>query len=338
MDRHWVFVRNNYTDEDEHAVFALELIADAVVCGKEVGEERHTPHLQGAVSFKEAKSGKQMQQMLPGFDHEPKAKKSLFAVFYGYCEKGEQTKSEWEKLNLKGPNYGKNADVFSVGKRSVDRGDAQKQFWTEQLIAVRERRIKDLDPKVRAVHLKNLVYSVEIEKVWDLPPAVALPGEAWEFHQWHYGVSNGGKSHFAENHPDCYQCSDWKGDFMCNYAGQKYIHIKDFDPHFPKRMISFFKNFFDRFPVEIRRKQHPNQMIRPIVIITSNYLPEQIWADEDLAPMERRFSYYIYRVPYLGNPDWRPPTPERVPPAPFLNLKKRHTPPPSPDRFGQYRL
>lgn len=314
MDRHWIFVRNNYTDDDEHAVFALALEAEAVVCGKEVGEERHTPHLQGAVSFKEQKSGKQLQQMLPGFEHEPKSKKSLFSSFYGYCEKGEQPKSEWESHGIKGPNYGKNADVFSVGMRSIDRGDAQKQFWRDQLEAVRKRKFDDLEPKVAALNLRHLEHAVSVEREWK---AVLTPltGSPQSYCEWHYGVPLSGKSHYWERFPGAFH---WNKEAGWNkYKGQDVVVFDDVDAESCPSAYQV-KTWANPMPFSVKVLYEVLEIRPKRLIFTSNDTIRDCWPRAKPLHYEallRRFTVYEYTERYwlddaytLRNPDWVDPT------------------------------
>ncbi len=297
MDRHWIFVRNNYTDADEHAVFALTLEAQAVVCGREVGEKCHTPHLQGAVSFKEMKSGKQIQEMLPGFEHEPKAKKSLFTSFYSYCEKGEQPKPEWEELGVKGPNFGKNADVFAWGDRSIDRGDAQKIFWRSQLEAVRKRKFDDLDPKVAALNLRHLEHAISVEREWamDLQPLVGAPSTYCE---WHYGVPDSGKTYYASLFPQAFV---WNKEAGWNkYKGQDVVIFSDIDAD-SCPSINQVKTWADPSPFAVKVLYEVMNIRPKRLIYTSNDTIRDCWPRAKPLHYEavlRRFAVYHYTQPY----------------------------------------
>lgn len=62
--RGWVFTINNYTDKDIEMTQNLSNVAEWGVCGKEVGKSG-TPHLQGAVYFKNARAMKAVAKLLP---------------------------------------------------------------------------------------------------------------------------------------------------------------------------------------------------------------------------------------------------------------------------------
>lgn len=66
VGRSWIFVINNYTDEDVSAVTSVP--AKRIICGKEVGESG-TPHLQGAIVFSKAHRAGAVCRMLGGRAH-----------------------------------------------------------------------------------------------------------------------------------------------------------------------------------------------------------------------------------------------------------------------------
>lgn len=118
--RAYEFTWNNYTSEDVKYVEELE--CKYLVYGKEVGEQG-TPHLQGLIIFKYQKTFNAARKMFKN-NHIEAAKKNYNLMMY--CKKGEQTKEEWKQYNIKGPNYGKNADVFEKGEAPKDKQDKQQ--------------------------------------------------------------------------------------------------------------------------------------------------------------------------------------------------------------------
>ena len=61
--RGWCFTINNYTELDEHIVFEMAEYSKYVVCGREIGSENGTPHLQGFVYFENKKSLNQVKEI-----------------------------------------------------------------------------------------------------------------------------------------------------------------------------------------------------------------------------------------------------------------------------------
>jgi len=60
--RNWCFTLNNYTEDEEQSFVDLEGHKQIryFIVGKEVGEEEHTPHLQGFIIFHNQKTFNQV--------------------------------------------------------------------------------------------------------------------------------------------------------------------------------------------------------------------------------------------------------------------------------------
>lgn len=301
--RSWVFTINNYTEEDTDAVYALGLEAAYVSVGREVGKNG-TPHYQGLVSFATLKSFSQIKDLLPRAWLAVKSPRSTFDQAVKYTQK--------------------DGDFYEAGERPkdlVEKGQQQRDFWSQQYELVRKRKLSEMDPKVKALHLRNMMYAAELEEELELPKAVKLPGHRSEHHEWHYGVRGSGKSEFCERHPDTYAWDNWTEKEWCNYRGQEYVHMKDVDPSFKR--IGFLKNLADVNPVSVFRKNKSNAIIRPKLLVSSNYHPSAWIREPDLSAVLDRFTFYEWTEPYwlgdpkLGvrNPDWyNPKTGERAPP------------------------
>lgn len=67
VGKSFVGTRNNYDQSHIDAVLAVP--CQRIVCGKEIGEQRGTPHLQLAIVFKSAKRMKAVQKLLGGGWH-----------------------------------------------------------------------------------------------------------------------------------------------------------------------------------------------------------------------------------------------------------------------------
>ena len=67
VGKSYVGTCNNYTEEHINAV--LSVPCQRIICGKEVGEKKGTPHLQLAIVFKSAKRMKAVQKLLGGGWH-----------------------------------------------------------------------------------------------------------------------------------------------------------------------------------------------------------------------------------------------------------------------------
>jgi len=310
-------------------VFALALTAQAVSCGREVGEKCHTPHLQGCVSFFTEKSGSQLQAMLPGFSHEPKGDHSSFASMYDYTAKGEQTKDEWYAQGTKGPNYGKNADVFSEGNRPLgakEKGELEKARCKRNLELCMEDRIEEMDMDIVAKQLRNYQYGAEnLKRRKNIP--IGLSGPRGVMNEFHYSKLPGtGKSEYARrSNPGAYEHPMIDHNWL-EYDYEKVVLFQDVDPRWVLANAAHFKRWFDTAPFKARIL-YGSKNIRPQKeVITSNYLPEEMWNPTDAAAMRDRFVFYdwgtepylISKVPEIRNPRWR--LPEGLTPIPHTPL------------------
>lgn len=112
--RGWVFTVNNYTPE--HILFLRDLQCEYLVAGKEVGQKEHTPHLQGYVLFKNAKTFNQIKALLPSAHIE--AQKGTDIQAARYCMKDGDIAVEKGKL----PQQGKRTDLEESVKLLKDKG------------------------------------------------------------------------------------------------------------------------------------------------------------------------------------------------------------------------
>lgn len=313
--RHWVVTCNNYTEADENEYFAVTLdpSCKCLWVGKEVGEEKGTPHLQGAVSFFEAKSFEQMKRMFTRADLEQKSEVSTFAQMYDYTAKGQQSKDEWHRLRTKGPNYGLNADVFQHGMRPMDprdKGEAQQERAKRNLAAMMEGRLEDVDPTVVASSLSALKFgAMEMKK--RLNPQLPIKGPRGTRHEWHWGVPNAGKTTYparewGATHSIYKHASD--GDkWWDDYNFEDITVIEDVDESYAHQ-ARFFKFLLDQEPFRAQVKGS-SLMIRPgKVIVTSNFHPRQIWKGVHLEAILSRLGdrIYYWGTPY-GSPEYRRP-------------------------------
>jgi hypothetical protein len=116
--KNYVFVINNYTDD------CWELICNKMEAGKakfiysiiakEVGANG-TPHIQGYIAFVNSTRYSTMQNFIGYKQHgcyadlEVAHKKACDMHQQKYCKKGSQSKVEYNRHGIEGPDYGKNA-------------------------------------------------------------------------------------------------------------------------------------------------------------------------------------------------------------------------------------
>lgn len=83
--RHWCFTVNNYTNDDIAQIHKeKELLSCKSYCFQEEKGESGTPHLQGVISYKNAKTLSMMRKILPKAHWE--VCRNVVAS-YAYCSK-----------------------------------------------------------------------------------------------------------------------------------------------------------------------------------------------------------------------------------------------------------
>jgi len=242
-------------------VFALGWDCRYIVCGKEVGETG-TPHLQGYVCFKDAKTLTSVSTYLS---------RAYLAVARG------DSKENFEYCT-------KDGDYFEYGDRpdtQKTKGEKNKERWEDALVAAREGRYTDIPADMLIQCGSGFQRAVILTTVHNLD-------DTSEKMDWYCGASGTGKSRKArEENPNAYlkMCNKW----WDGYKGEDVVIIEDFDKDH-KVLCHHLKIWADRykFPAEVKGAKID---IRPRkIIITSNYHPKDIWEDEkDIEPILRRF-------------------------------------------------
>lgn len=311
--RAFVFTLNNYTPEEVEEIKGW--LCYYLSFGKEVGEVEHTPHLQGYVYFENAKTLSALKKKYSSRANWAPAEATPKRAS-DYTKKGEQTKAEWEAQKEKGPNFGKNADVFEKGTlplSQIEKGDKGKRKFEEAYQAYKEQRYEEMGKF--ALNMKQFDYLDAKVKKRDQPVPKTLEGEVK--HMWFYGPPGTGKSRRArELYPEAY-IKDPKNAWWDGYNGQEVVIIDDFDKYQVKQSGDL-KRWLDRYPFKAEVKGGYLGDIRPkLFIITSNYQPKECWEREDvtLPAIQRRVELTHFPAMF-AQPD--PPSPNR-----FTSLPSR---------------
>jgi len=263
--RSFVFTLNNYTSEEVELVKAWECVY--LIFGKEVGE-KGTPHLQGYVSFQNAKTLATLKKKFHARAHWEIAQGTPKQASE-YCEK--------------------DGDVFEKGTRplsQVEKGQVEKDRWATAFKCVQEGRIEELDSEIKCNRLKQIEYAVERQAL----SKRKLQTYDHDFqHEWYFGPSGTGKSRKArDENPDAY-IKDPQERWWDGYMGEDTVIIDDFDK-FQVKQGGDIKRWSDRYVQRVPVKGGYTQIVIQKMIITSQYKPEQIWDDpETLDAIHRRF-------------------------------------------------
>lgn len=267
QSRRWCFTLNNPTPEDLDRIEAMMECAQYGVVGDEVGASG-TPHCQGFVFLKMRKTLGGMRQFLPTAHFE--IARGTIAQASDYCKKD-----------------GKFREYGTFPEEPAKTGaDAERNRWKRIREEVTLAGVEAVtDDCAYITHYANLK---SIAKDHPLPvgEAAGLTGI------WYYGVSGAGKSrrarteypvHYAKN------CNKW----WDGYTGQDSVIIDDWDPSHAC-LGHHLKIWADRYPFNAETKGG-SVMIRPKrIIVTSQYHPDQIWADEPTQDaIRRRFTVIL---------------------------------------------
>lgn len=260
--RNFVFTWNNYTEDSIAHLASLE--CKYMIYGKEVAPTTGTPHLQGFIVFAN-----------------PRSRTGAIAAIgkgvYVAIARGDELQNE--------VYCSKDKAYFEKGvrpKTQKEKGVTEKQRWADALTAAKEGRVDDIPADIRFRYYNTCKAIARDNMV--APPALDELANLWI-----YGPSGCGKSSISRKmHPTAY-IKNPKSKWWDGYLGQDAVIIDDIDPYM-KALGYELKIYGDHyaFPAETKGSA---LMIRPkVVIITSQYWPEQIWDDkETIDAIKRRY-------------------------------------------------
>lgn len=276
--RGWCFTINNPKDFDKERVVALKTSGcDYVICGEEVGQGG-TPHLQGYVHFKEAKSLKSLSKLLPRARLE--AAKGTGSQNRDYCVKEGVILTEWGTMPQ---------DPVAQGVHGAKGAKSGVEYWEKLKAAAKTGDLEALDAKTFVTQYRT-VKAIQKDYSEKKEPLAETTGEWW------WGPSGSGKSRTArETYPQAYIKGVnkwWDG-----YNGEDVVIIEDLDK-FNVALGGDLKRWCDHysFPAEVKGG---GMNIRPKkIIITSQYDINEIWEDNaTVAALERRCKKRVFEVP-----------------------------------------
>jgi hypothetical protein len=270
--RAWLFTINNYTEQDELECFALTSIATCLVVGKERGKENNTPHYQGYVYFKEAKSFKKMKKLLPRANL--LVPKGTHQQCVDYCKKQEVGYSDGMLIEHGSvPKMGERTDIDEVR-------DMLKQGANMRTIVNDAKSYQSM--KMAEMWLK---YHEQPRK-WK--PEV----------KWFYGPTGSGKTKSAYEwlgEQDTYTCMN-SMKWLEGYDGHSNVLIDDFRSDFAK--FQDMLRVLDRYELRVENKGGSRQFLAKKIAITSPYHPKGIYQTlEDVTQFLRRIDEIIYIGP-----------------------------------------
>lgn len=270
--RYWMVTINNPTDIDRIQCATLATQCIYAVYADEVGESG-TPHIQGFIQLRDGRRLSWLKKYIP--------RAALHACngtakqASDYCKKGKQSHDEWKEFGTEGPNYGKDAKFTEHGKLLERHRThrARKDVDYAQIVdAAKKHKFDEIDAGMYLRYQASIkrIAQDNPRKIEDLPYVTG---------HWYYGPPGTGKSSTARlEHPGGFYdkpCNKW----WDGYRDEDVVIIDDFDLNH-KVLATFVKRWTDRYSFPAEMKGTTIQ-IRPLkVVITSNYTPEEIWADD----------------------------------------------------------
>lgn len=261
--RTYIFTLNNWTVEEYAAIKAYsERNCKYAIIGKEVGEERGTPHLQGYWRFNHPRSFNKLTELFP---------RCRVEVANGGDKKNQVYCS-------------KQGDFWETGQPSSETGAVEKRALLNQRI--REESLVDLVTE-GIIHISQVPLLKKAKILLELEKAPNDHNDVRGI--WIWGAPGVGKSRFVrENENDLYLKSQnkwWDG-----YSGEPAVLLDDLD-HGGKCLGHYMKIWADRYKCSGEVKGAICNLHYERFYVTSNYSPDDIWPDDlmMLTAIRRRF-------------------------------------------------
>ena len=270
--RAWCFTLNNFIahgwDNWRDRLSRLPNVK-YLVCEEEVGKEG-TPHLQGYVSFINARTFESMSKFFEGFAHLETARGNALDN-KKYCTKD-------------------NVHVFEIGEPPV----CKKVDWELLLNEFENLPINEFiskHPKEAIFHYQKLVNLSNAR--YQEQPQSCYNGSLGSKNFWIYGAPRTGKSTWARKQcKNIYlkACNKWWTGYNHHY---QLVLMEDFPPYEQTKgaLGQHMKLWADRFTFTAETKGghlfiHPKDYV---FIVTSNYSIEECFGEGDVEAIKGRF-------------------------------------------------
>lgn len=248
--RAWVFTLNNYGEIDEFELSECKKF-DYIVYGKEVGEGG-TPHLQGYIYSTKKLSLRQLKKISPKAHWEQR--KGTHQQAREYCIKDGDFFEQGTPPQKNGGD--KLADRAAMNKKLIEKP-------LTELVAEGEISILTIPTLKKARNiLKQELESFETKDCRGI---------------WIYGPPGTGKSHSARTEYGESLFIKAQNKWFDGYEGQKVIVLDDLDTPV---LGHYLKIWADKWSCTGEVKGGTVPLVHETFIITSNYLPQELWAED----------------------------------------------------------
>ncbi len=249
----WTFTINNYTDEDYTQVCGLQEDSDYsyIVCGKEIGDDRQTPHLQGYLELSSRKRGAWLKRRLGSEGTNPhlEARKGSAIQASDYCKK-EGTYFEYGTLSPPSAQGTRN-DLEDI-KNAIDEGASPADICESHFSQwVYHRRAFE---EYRAMSAEARTWVPEVHVLW--------------------GATGTGKTRYVydKEKEHLWIASDNQLNWFNGYHGQDAVLFDDF-VGCKNNKFGFLLRLLDRYPMKVPTKGGFVNWKPRRIYITSNIEP-----------------------------------------------------------------
>lgn len=267
--RNFCFTLNNYTNEEliqlqEKGLKEVKYI----IVGQEIAPETGTPHLQGFVIWRNAKTLKASIKCMPKRSHIEICKGTPYENFL-YCKK--EGNVSWELGDRpEKVGQGKRNDMLEIKKQVANNICIKKMLENDDIINYQQLK-----------YAEGLKKYYEVERNWK--PVV----------KWYYGATGTGKTKTAyeeykeKTGTDNIYFSMDTGKWWDGYDAQEYVVIDDMRKDFMK--FHQLLKLLDRYPYKVETKGSTRQFVAREIIITSSQHPASMYdTREDIQQLLRR--------------------------------------------------
>jgi len=249
--RSFCFTWNNYDAAAETTIQGLPGLR-YIVYGRELAPTTGTRHLQGFLSFTNARTIARVRNLLPGVHVD--IARGTAQQNHDYCVK--------------------DGDFYEFGDMPSARADAggrEQERWELALVNAKASNLEAIPADIL------LRYYGSIKRIGtDFgPPPPEAPGTTGV---WIHGLAGSGKTRAVHDaYPQAFSkdASKW----WCGFKGQEVVLLDDIDPSHSSWIARFLKIWGDRYPFTAQQKGG-SVLIRPLkFIVTSQYKIEDIFND-----------------------------------------------------------
>lgn len=283
--RSYCFVWNNYPEDWIKSIDKLFETKKFkyIIGGKEVGESG-TPHIQGHLDLKNASTIKAIQKLMKKLGLKLAIKTFQTKLHCSnnrtYCKKDNDF-TEWGAA----PAPGKRTDLHVV-MESIAENPTQDRLTLMETFPMQLAKHPRFFAEYKLLKIKHETLD------WETPPNI-----------WIWGAPGVGKSRkYREESNSLF--SKPLNKWWDGYDNEEDVLVDDFDHNHAKIFGSHLKIWADRYPFIAQIKGFCVKIRPKRIIVTSNYPPEELFADEQiLLALQRRFTI-IHKV---ASPILRPP-------------------------------